>query len=145
MQNTIELEISIQANAQQIYAAIADPLQLVKWFPTNIEGDYQAGCQPILTFGDVGKTQIHVVATEPYTYFAFRWVPGSNNFLGDVTKVANTLVEFRIYENTDGGCRVTMTESGFAELPNEMMTNAFKQNSSGWEYMMNRLDQLFAV
>ena len=143
MQDIIQREILIQASKQKIYAAIADPKQVVKWFPETLEGEYLPCKQAFFGFGEHGKSQVYVVAAKPFEYFAFRWIPGANHFLGDVLTVANTLVEFRITEEAEGVCRVTMTESGYTALPKEMMAAAFKQNTSGWEFMMNRLAELF--
>ena len=143
MQNIIQREISIKATQQRVYAAIADPQQVVKWFPETIEGDYQPDQQVIFGFGDEHKNQVYVVAAKPHDYFAFRWVPGANHFLGDVQSVPNTLVEFKISEPTAGVCKVTLTESGFADLPAEMMETSFKQNSGGWDFMLDRLGQHF--
>lgn len=142
MQDVIQRKISIQASQQRIYAAIADPELVIKWFPDTIEGSYQAGSQNVFGFGDE-KNQVHVEAARPHEYFAFRWVPGANHFLGDVLSVPHTLVEFQISAAADGVCEVTMTESGFAALPTEMMEAAFKQNSGGWDFMLGRLDKYF--
>ncbi|TDR23515.1 SRPBCC family protein [Marinicella litoralis] len=144
MQDTIQRKIQVKATQQQIYAAIADPELVVKWFPETLEGDYQPGSQPVFGFGEGGKTQIHVEAAKPHEYFAFRWVPGSNMFIGDVRTVPHTLVEFKISAATDGACEVTLTESGFAALPAAMMADAIKQNSGGWDFMMDRLAQYFS-
>jgi len=144
MQDIIQREILIKATQQRIYAAITNPEQVVKWFPETLEGDYQPGSQPIFGFGEHGKNQLLVVAAEPHEYFAYRWVPGANHFLGDVQSVPNTLVEFRITEESDQFCKVTLTESGFAALPADMMEDSFKQNSGGWEFMLGRLGQLFS-
>ncbi len=143
MQNVIKREITITASKQRIYEAIADPDQVTKWFPETLEGNYKVGEQPIFSFGDHGKNQIYIVAAQPYEYFAFRWVPGANHYLGDVLAVPNTLVEFRIAEQTDGTCKVTLLESGFADLPKELMESAFNQNSGGWDFMLDRLEKYF--
>jgi uncharacterized protein YndB with AHSA1/START domain len=143
MQDVIKREITIYASKQRIYDAIANPEQVTKWFPTTIEGIYKVGEQPIFGFGEHGKNQIYITAARPHEYFAYRWVPGANHFLGDVLTVPNTLVEFRIEDNSDGSCKVTMTESGFANLPVELMEAAFRQNSGGWEFMLGRLVKLF--
>ncbi len=145
MQDIIEREILVHATQKSIYQAITDPEKLIKWFPETVEGDCQPGCHPIFGFGEHGKNQLYIVAAEPHDYFAYRWVPGANHFLGDVQGVPNTLVEFRITKESEQSCKVTLTESGFAALPTEMMADAFKQNSGGWEYMLNRLGQLFST
>ena len=143
MQDTIEREIIITASKERIYEAIADPEQVTKWFPETLEGNYTVGEQPVFGFGDHGKSQVCIVAAQPYEYFAYRWVPGANHYLGDVLAVPNTLVEFRITEHADGQCKVTLTESGFASLPQELMESAFKQNSGGWDFMLGRLVKYF--
>lgn len=139
MLNTIKREITINASKQKIYDAITDPDKVTKWFPSTIEGDYSVGNQPILGFGDHGKNQIYIVDAKPHEYFAYRWLPGANNFLGDVLSIKNTLVEFLIEEVSSSSCKVTLTESGFTDLPEEIMQDAFKQNSGGWDFMLGRL------
>ena len=144
MQDKIQREITIKATKQRIYDAIADPEQVVLWFPNTVEGGYKVGDRPILGFGEHGKNQIYIVDAKPHDYFAYRWVPGSNHFMGDVLTVANTLVEFRIEEQSNGMCKVTMTESGFAGLPVEIAEDSFKQNSGGWDFMLGRLEKHFS-
>lgn len=143
MQDTIQREIIINALKEKVYNAISNPKEVTKWFPETLEGHYKVGEQPIFGFGEHGKNQIYITAAQPNEYFAFRWVPGANHFLGDVLKVPNTLVEFHIAEQADGTCKVTLTESGFAMLPPELMDSAFKQNSGGWEFMLSRLEKYF--
>jgi uncharacterized protein YndB with AHSA1/START domain len=70
MQNVIHREISIQATKERIYDAIANPEQVVLWFPETLEGDYKVGEQPIFGFGEHGRTQIFIVDARPYEYFA---------------------------------------------------------------------------
>ncbi|MCR8922924.1 SRPBCC family protein [Dasania sp. GY-MA-18] len=141
MQDVIQREIIINATKERVYNAIATPEQLVLWFPETLEGDYKVGEQPVFGFGEYGKSQVYIVAANPYEYFAYRWVPGANNFLGDVLTVPNTLVEFRIQEQAHGQCKLTLIESGFAALPAE----AYTENSGGWDFMLGRLIKYFAA
>lgn len=143
MQDTIQREITINASKERIYEAIANPKQVTKWFPETLEGSYEVGQQPVFGFGEHGKSQVCIIAADPHEYFAYRWVPGSNHYLGDVLKVPNTLVEFRITEHANGKCKVTLTESGFASLPKDLMESALAQNSRGWDFMLGRLEKYF--
>lgn len=143
MQNTIQREVIIKAGKEKVYDAIANPAKVVLWFPNAIEGTYAAGEHPVFVFEGHGKAQVYVVEAKPYEYFAYRWIPGGSDFVGDVTTVPNTLVEFSIQEKEEGVCSVVMTESGFAQLPVDMAENAFKQNSGGWEFMLGRLEKFF--
>ena len=143
MQNIIKREIIINAPKERVYKAIATPEQLVFWFPETLEGEFKVGSQPIFGFGDHGRNQIYIVDAKPHEYFAFRWIPGATNFLGDVLTVATTLVEFLIQEESAGQCKVTVIESGFDELPTELIAAAFEQNSGGWDFMLGRLLNYF--
>ncbi|MBX4197845.1 SRPBCC family protein [Candidatus Parcubacteria bacterium] len=143
MQNIIKREVTVKADKEKVYNAIANPEKVVQWFPDEVEGKYAAGERPIFTFKGHGKAQIYVVDAKPYEYFSYRWIPGAHDFIGDVLAVPNTLVEFNIQEEKDGTCKVVMTESGFAALPSDTAENAFKQNSGGWEFMLGRLEKLF--
>jgi len=144
LQDTIEREIVVRAPKERVYAGITDPAQIVQWFPDGIEGKLEPGERPILDFGKYGKSAIYVVAAEPYDYFAYRWVPGSvpvpQGFLGDVLAQPNTLVEFRL-EEVPGGTRVSLVESGFASLPAEVYQQSLKDNTEGWQFMLDRLQK----
>ena len=143
MNDVIKREIVINASKKRIYESIADPQKVVKWFPETIEGNYEVGEQPIFGFGDHGRNQVYIVDAKPHEYFSYRWIPGATNFLGDVLTIATTLVEFQIDEESDGNCKVTLTESGFKDLPSEIMEAAFEQNSGGWNFMLGRLTEYF--
>ncbi|NND73302.1 MAG: SRPBCC family protein [Rhodothermales bacterium] len=144
MQDTIQREITVNASREKIYEAISNPEKVVLWFPETIEGSYAVGEQPIFGFGDHGKNQVLIVDARPVEYFSFRWVPGGNHFIGDVREVATTLVEFRITEEQGGACKVSLTESGFANLPENIAEASFDQNSGGWNFMLGRLESYFA-
>jgi uncharacterized protein YndB with AHSA1/START domain len=143
MQNIIQREISIKASKEQVYDAITNPKKVVEWFPDSIEGECVVGGHPIFVFVGHGKAQVYITDARPYEYFAYRWVPGGSDFVGDVRTIPNTLVEFTIVEQGDGFSKVTVTESGFAELPAEMGERTFKMNSGGWDFMLGRFGKVF--
>lgn len=137
MQDKIVREVIINANKEIIYDAIANPEKVIKWFPDAIEGKYEKGERPLFVFEGHGKAQMYVVDAKPYEYFSYQWIPGGSDFVGDVTTVPHSLVEFTISENGDGTCKVVLSESGFASLPQDMAERAFKMNSGGWDYFMS--------
>ncbi|MES2994609.1 MAG: SRPBCC family protein [Patescibacteria group bacterium] len=143
-QDVIQKEIIISAPAERVYSAITDPEKIVAWFPNEVEGSLAVGERPILSFGADGKTQLYIVDARPHEYFAYRWVPGSQHFMGDVLTVPNTLVEFFITEEAEG-TKVVLKESGFASLPSPHKEESLKDNNGGWEFMMGRLGKLFAA
>ncbi len=144
MQDVIRREVTIKATQEEIYEAIANPEKVVQWFPDSIEGIYAVGEHPLFDFEEHGKVQTYIVDAKPYEYFAYKWVPGDTSFVGDVRTVPHTIVEFNIHQQDDGTCKVIMTESGFASLPDDMGEKALGMNSGGWDYyMLNEFQKYF--
>ncbi len=147
MQDRIEREVVLKAPAERVYQAIADPTQIVKWFPDRVEGSLDKGSRPVFDFEGYGKVGLYVVAADPHTYFAYRWVPGETgseeeSVPADVLAVANTLVEFHL-EPVAEGTKLRLVESGFSNLPSERIEKALSDNNSGWDYMLKRLAEMF--
>jgi uncharacterized protein YndB with AHSA1/START domain len=146
IQDSIERKITIRAPKERVYDAITDPKQVVKWFFDSIDGPLAVGTSPTIDFGKDYVFQIHVVAADPHDYFAYRWVPanedGTVGFKGDVLASPNTLVEFRLADDPNGTA-LTLTESGFSTLPRAVAEKQLKENSGGWDYMLDRLEKLF--
>ena len=116
----------------------------MKWFPDTVEdGTLEVGQEPIFTFQGVShKRRVHIVAANPYGYFACRWVSGPSGAVAhDVLSIPNKLVELLIEVVVDG-TKVTAKESGFASLPLGEAKSSFKDNYGGWEYMVERLGKL---
>ena len=147
IQDSIERQITLRAPKERVYRAITDPKQIISWFPDAIDGTLEAGATPKIHFGKDTVYQIYVVAAHPHDYFAYRWVPGnadgSDGFIGDVLAVPNTLVEFRLADDPNGTA-LTLTESGFSTLPRAVAEKKLEENSGGWDYMLDRLEKLFA-
>lgn len=142
LQDTIVREVDVAAPKERVYAALTQPELLAQWFPDAVEGEIKPGERPIFDFGEYGRHSAYVVATDPFTYVAYRWIPGAihvpQGFTGDVLSEPNTLCEFFI-EETGDGCRVRLVESGFASLPAEFYEQALSDNQGGWDVMVYRL------
>ena len=141
MQDRIEREVTIRAAKERVFNAIADPAQIVKWFPDTLEGEWKVGGRPVMGFGEqYGKYSVHVVKVDPYDYFAYRWVQtlDPKGFIGDVLAHPNTIVEFHLWENA-GATIVKVTETGFAGLSPEIAKKKFDDNSGGWDYFVDAL------
>lgn len=144
VQDVIEKRVTISASQEAVFEAISDPHKIVHWFPNAVEGTMEPGADPTFDFGEYGKTKVHIVDSKPHSYFSFRWVPGSQHFLGDVMSVANTLVEFFIEPKDNSTVEVTVKESGFLSLPEVDREQRFQDNTGGWDYMAGRLIKLFS-
>jgi uncharacterized protein YndB with AHSA1/START domain len=72
-----------------------------------------------------------VVRMEPERYFSFRWIPFGIDADIDPHNEPTTLVEFRLQPVTEG-TELTITESGFEQVPAQRRQRAFLMNDSGW-------------
>ena len=146
MQDVITRDIVVKAPKERVFKALTDPKEIVIWFPDSVEGGtLEVGQEPIFSFeSGTHRRRVHIEASNPYDYFAYRWIPGpSGAGVDDVLSIPNTLVEFSI-EETDGGTKITVKESGFASLPIEEAESSFNDNSGGWPYMLERLEKLLS-
>jgi uncharacterized protein YndB with AHSA1/START domain len=138
----IERVITINAPLETVFQAISTPEKFILWFSKGVEGDFATGSQPILDEGEYGHFRIAIVANDPPTYFAWRWVSGTafvpQGFMDDPLNHPNTLVEFQL-EAVSEGTRVTLTETGFASLPETYAAQNHTDNSGGWDYQLARL------
>jgi uncharacterized protein YndB with AHSA1/START domain len=72
-----------------------------------------------------------VAQVEPERLFSFHWHPYSGDPDYDDSGEPMTLVEFELAE-ADGGTKLTVTESGFDNIPLARREEAFRMNSEGW-------------
>lgn len=71
----------------------------------------------------------HVHAVVETKIFAYRWCLDADT---PVTDGASTLVTFTLTPNGDA-TRLTVTESGFADLPAEVREQRYQENTQGWD------------
>jgi len=142
--DSIERTLTLNAPLERVYDAIANPARFSEWFMPILEGDLNAGSKPLTDAGEYGTYRLAIVAADPHTYFAWRWVSGSsfapNGFQDDPLRHPNTLVEFFL-EPAGDGTLLRLVESGFASLPESYRSSNLSDNQGGWTYMLGRLDK----
>jgi uncharacterized protein YndB with AHSA1/START domain len=142
----IEKHIVLRASRERVWSAISDARQFGTWFGVEFEGDFVAGSPlkgkivPTKVDENVAKMQEPYVGTafhvfveriEPMRVFAFRWHPYAIEPGKDYTKEPTTLVTFEL-EEAPGGISLTITESGFDQIPLDRRAEAFTSNEQGW-------------
>jgi uncharacterized protein YndB with AHSA1/START domain len=122
VQDRIERQMTFPAAREDVWAAITQPEQISKWFGTETELDLRPGGEGVFRWGD---TEVHVTVEEvsPPSRFAYRWEPSQAPSGGPTT-----LVEFQL-EQVPGGTRLSLVESGFANLP----APSRQENELGWD------------
>ncbi len=151
--NTIRKTAVLNAPLARVWAAISDSQQFGAWFGAEIEGPFVAGTtlqatiRPTTVDPEVARLQephagtpfvVAVEQVEPQHRLTFRWHPGGE-LAGPMT-----LVEFAL-EAVPDGTRLTITESGFDQLPLARRADAFKGNDEGWTHQLRLVAAYLAV
>ncbi len=142
----IEKRIVLRASRERVWSAISDAKQFGTWFGVEFEGDFVIGSalkgkiMPTQVDADVAKMQepyagtpfhVFVERIEPMRVFAFRWHPYAIDPGKDYTKEPTTLVTFELADAAEG-VSLTITESGFDQIPLDRRADAFTSNEQGW-------------
>ena len=80
--------------------------------------------------------EITIDQIEPERRIAFRWHPFAIERGVDYSAEPTTLVAFTLEEAADG-VMLTVTESGFDQIPLARRAKAFTANEGGWGIMVN--------
>ena len=131
----IEKKILLRAPRSRVWRAVANSGEFGEWFRAKFEGEFAEGA---LAHGRITypgyehlKMEILVERIAPDHYFAYRWHPYAVDPNVDYSSEPMTLVEFRL-EDAEGGTLLTITESGFDQIPIERRAQALKMNEGGW-------------
>jgi uncharacterized protein YndB with AHSA1/START domain len=129
-------EVVLKAPLSRVWQAISDPQEFGEWFKVEMLGQTFRVGQPVH-----GKTtypgyegmpfEMIVAQIEPERLLSFRWHPYGIDPDYDYSDEPMTLVEFEL-EEVDGGTKLTVTESGFDNIPLARRAEAFRMNSEGW-------------
>lgn len=140
----IEKQIVLKAPRSRVWRAISNAAEFGEWFKVDMSGvEFKAG-EPVharMTYpGYEGMPFEMVVAQiEPERLFSFRWHPYGIEPNVDYSAEPMTLVEFT-FEEVEGGTRLTITESGFDDIPLARRAEAFRMNSEGWGTQIQNIE-----
>jgi uncharacterized protein YndB with AHSA1/START domain len=135
----IERSISVAHSPDKVWEALTTAEGLGTWFGQQATVDLRVGGAGQLIFGKVGAPDSHVAELrierlEPPHVFGYTW--GINGLPADDPR--RTYVEFTLEPEADG-TRLTVVESGFAQLPEDLHTGAYGGNVDGWKSELNEL------
>lgn len=87
--------------------------------------------------------EIMIEQMQPERLFSFRWHPGAVDPAIDYSREPTTLVVFTLEQLPDG-VMLTLTESGFDQIPLERRAKAFASNQQGWSIQMTLIEAYLA-
>jgi uncharacterized protein YndB with AHSA1/START domain len=130
----IERTVELDHPQTKVWAALTTAEGLGAWFGDQATIDLRPGgtAQMAWTTGD--RAEMRVERVEEPTIFGFTWhiygLPEDDP--------RRTYVEFTL-EPSGAGTRLTVTETGFAQLPDDAHSKAFGGNTEGWVHELGEL------
>lgn len=134
--NTLTRTLDIAHPQERVWAALTTLDGLTGWFGSSAEGEVAPGRDVLLSWAEHGDFQkvLAVKVVDPMSLFAWTWgVNGAPD--GDPRQ---TYVEFTLAP-TGTGTRLTVTESGFAQLPDAWLGSSYQGNTEGWRTELDKL------
>ncbi|RJO72516.1 serine/threonine-protein kinase BRI1-like 1 [Nocardia panacis] len=134
----IEHEVDIDASVAKVWELVTDPGWWVGDGDRSGQSRHREGEFEVIDDPKYGRFPVRVETMEPPHYISYRWAstaPGSMPAAGNSTKV-----EFWLAER-EGGTRLRVIESGFAELAmsETERTAAAEDNAGGWKMQLDVL------
>jgi uncharacterized protein YndB with AHSA1/START domain len=154
----IEKKILLRASRDRVWRALTDREQFGAWFGMRLDAPFEAGKSVSgLIVGtqvdaEIAKAQLQYVRKpfelrveriEPQRLFSFRWHPYAVDPDVDYSSEPTTLIVFQL-EEAEGGILLTVTESGFDQIPLARRVEAFSANEPGWGTVLGLLERYLA-
>jgi uncharacterized protein YndB with AHSA1/START domain len=149
----IEKKIFLRAPQERVWRALSDATEFGAWFGMKFDGPFVAGTKLRCNIvPEVAKAQKHhegipfeitIEQIEPQRLFSFRWHPHAIERGADYSSEPTTLIVFAL-EDVPGGVMLTVTESGFDQIPLARRAKAFTANEQGWSIMVRVLEEYLA-
>jgi uncharacterized protein YndB with AHSA1/START domain len=151
----IEKKILLRVPLKRVWQAIADSSEFGTWFGMKFDGPFAPGARmsgiivPTTADPEVAKLQkkyegipidMMIERMEPERLFSYRWHPGSVDPDIDYSVEPTTLVTFEL-EQVPDGVMLTVTETGFDQIPLSRRAKAFQSNDGGWTMAVTLIDK----
>jgi uncharacterized protein YndB with AHSA1/START domain len=129
--NELRREIQIRAPRERVWSALTEPVELLRWFPTErAEIDLTPGGEARFVWEESADEAV-VETVDPLERLVFRWRPSGLDR-------PHTTVSFTL-EEIPSGTRLTLVESGFAALPDQIAQQSQEGNDAGWRDELEEL------
>jgi uncharacterized protein YndB with AHSA1/START domain len=131
----IERTVELAASPDKVWAALTTAEGLSAWFGDHVTIDLRPGGAAQMRWTAEGYTaHMRVERVEEPAVFGFTW--GIWGLPRDDPR--RTYVEFTL-EPVGAGTRLTVVETGFAQLPDDAHRTAFGGNTEGWAKELGEL------
>lgn len=154
----IQRKVLLRAPRKRVWRALSDSTEFGTWFGVKLDGPFTPGASmrgviiPTKVNAEVASAQkpyeglpfeIIVEKMEPERLLSFRWHPFAVEPGVDYSAEPTTLVVFAL-EEVPGGVMLTVTESGFDQIPLARRAKAFTANEQGWGMVVKLVEEYLA-
>ncbi|RSN46327.1 ATPase [Amycolatopsis sp. WAC 04197] len=130
----IERTVEIAHPPAKVWAALTTAEGLGTWFGNQASIDLRPGGDAEMKWDEGHKAVMRVERVEEPEVFGFTW-----NIYGlPEDDPRRTYVEFTLAPNGEG-TRLTVVETGFSQLPEDVHQVAFEGNTKGWAAELGEL------
>jgi uncharacterized protein YndB with AHSA1/START domain len=123
----IERTVELAHPPEKVWAALTTPEGLAAWFGDEATIDLRPGGPGRVSWTGGPNAELRVERVEAPLVFGFTWpiygLPADDP--------RRTYVEFTL-EPVGAGTRLTVVETGFAQLPGDAHRTAYDGNTEGW-------------
>ncbi|TCO60657.1 SRPBCC domain-containing protein [Actinocrispum wychmicini] len=130
----IERTVDVAHPPKKVWAALTTAEGLGTWFGNQATIDLRPGGAAQMTWTNGQRADMRIERVEEPSIFGFTWaiygLPEDDP--------RRTYVEFTL-EPVGSGTRLTVVESGFAQLPGDAHDKAFSGNVDGWKNELGEL------
>jgi uncharacterized protein YndB with AHSA1/START domain len=130
----IERTISVPQPPEKVWAAITTAEGLGTWFGHKATVDLRVGGVAQVTWDGGDSHELRIERLEPPRVLGWTWAI----FGLAEDDPRRTYVEFTL-EPDAAGTRLTVVETGFAQLPGDLHTGAYGGNVEGWQKELDEL------
>ncbi len=130
----IERTVELAHPPAKVWAALTTAEGLGSWFGNEAKIDLRPGGSAQMKWTEGPTAEMRVERVEEPSVFGYTWhiygLPEEDP--------RRTYVEFTL-EPVGAGTRLTVVESGFAQLPDDSFRKAFEGNTDGWRSELGEL------
>jgi uncharacterized protein YndB with AHSA1/START domain len=141
----VEKRIELKAPLSRVWRALTDHNEFGQWFGVKLTAPFVPGqiSRGQITYPGYEHVTMEVVVQkmEPERLFSFTWHPYAIDPKTDYSKEPQTLVEFRLQSAAAGVTLLSVTETGFENIPAGRRSEAFRMNDSGWAEQMQSIER----
>jgi uncharacterized protein YndB with AHSA1/START domain len=130
----IERTVEIAHPPDKVWAALTTAEGLAAWFGDEAAIDLRPGGSAWMKWGSGHAAEMRIERVEEPRVFGFTW----HIFGLPEEDPRRTYVEFTL-EPVGTGTRLTVVETGFAQLPDDAHRTAYDGNTDGWAKELGEL------